>query len=144
MSIVRFCLFVLIAVTVCGPARSRDNPIVIRMAAFTEAYNAKDAEAISGFYTEKGALLPPQGKALIGRSPILAHYANAFANGVAGLKYRILEIDQTSEDTAIEIGETLVVFKSQTITGRSMHIWKKVDGEWYLHRDMFHVLVMSK
>lgn len=144
MSIVRFCLFVLIAVTVLGPARSQDNPIVTRIAAFTEAYNAKDAEAISGFYTEKGALLPPQGNALVGRSPILTHYANAFANGVTGLKYRVLEIDQTSEDTAIEIGETLVAFRTQTITGRSMHIWKKVNGEWYLHRDMYHVLAMSK
>ncbi|POF31463.1 YybH family protein [Roseibium marinum] len=144
MSIIRFCLFILIAVTVCGPAQSQDNPIVTRMAAFTEAYNAKDAEVISGFYAEKGALLPPQGKALIGRPAIAAHYANAFANGVAGLKYRVIEIDQTSEDTAIEIGETLVAFNTQTITGRSMHIWKKVNGEWFLHRDMYHVLAMSK
>jgi uncharacterized protein (TIGR02246 family) len=134
----------LIALTIGGHAQAQETPIQKRITAFIEAYNAQDAEAISGFYTEKGALLPPQGKALFGRPPIAAHYANAFENGVTGLKYRILEIDQTSQDTAIEIGETQVAFNEQTIIGRSMHVWKNVNGQWLLHRDIYHVLAMTK
>lgn len=134
----------LIALTIGGHAQAQETPIQQRITAFIEAYNAQDAEAISGFYTEKGALLPPQGKALFGRPPIAAHYANAFKNGVTGLKYRILEIDQTSQDTAIEIGETQVAFNEQTIIGRSMHVWKNVNGQWLLHRDIYHVLAMTK
>ncbi len=158
MPVVRFCLFALIALTavfalpISGPvlaqaqsqAQPRETPIQKRITAFIEAYNAGDAEAVSGFYTEKGALLPPQGKAIFGRPPIAAHYANAFSNGVTDLKCRILEIDQTSADTAIEIGETRVGFNAQTIIGRSMHVWKNVNGDWFLHRDMYHVLAMTK
>jgi len=144
MARIWFCLIVLLAMIAGGSAGAQDNPIVARMAAFAEAYNAKDAVAISNFYTENGALLPPQGKALVGRPPIAAHYAAAFANGVGGLKYRVIEIEQAGPDTAVEIGETQVQLKTQTITGRSMHVWKRVGGTWFLHRDMYHVLGVAK
>ncbi|GAB4526130.1 MAG: hypothetical protein Tsb0019_28260 [Roseibium sp.] len=138
------CVFVLVAAFAGGSAAAQDNPILARLAAFTEAYNAGDAVVVSGFYTENGALLPPQGKALVGRPPIAAHYAAAFANGVGSLKYRVVEIEQVGPDTAVEIGETQVALKTQTVTGRSMHIWKRVNGGWFLHRDIYHVLAVSK
>jgi uncharacterized protein (TIGR02246 family) len=139
-----FCLVILMAAFGGASARAQDNPIVARIAAFQDAYNAGDAVAISNFYTENGALLPPQSKALVGRPTIAAHYAAAFANGVGGLKYRVIEIEQAGPDTAVEIGETQVQFKTQTITGRSMHIWKRVNGDWLLHRDIYHVLAVAQ
>ncbi len=139
-----FSVVAFFALIISQPAISQDNPIVKRLAALTEAYNAKDAAAISEFYTENGALLPPRSRALIGRQKIAAHYAQAFANGVQSLKYQVLEINRAGEDTAIEIGETLVQFPEQKISGRSMHVWRKVNGTWFLHRDMYHVLAISR
>lgn len=121
-----FRLFIagLVALILAGPVSAQENPIVKRLAAFTLAYNAKDAAAISGFYTEKAALLPPRSKALVGREPIAAHYANAFAEGVGRLSYKVLEIEQNNAETAVEIGETQVKLGERTIVGRSLHVWK--------------------
>ncbi|WP_346897677.1 SgcJ/EcaC family oxidoreductase [uncultured Roseibium sp.] len=141
-----FRLFIasLIALSLSGAAAAQDNPIVKRLADFTLAYNARDASAIAGFYTEKAALLPPRSKALVGREPISTHYAKAFADGVGDLTYKVLEIEQTGPDTAVEIGETQVKLGKRTIMGRSMHVWKNTGGQWFLHRDIYHVLAVSK
>ncbi|MEZ5812685.1 MAG: SgcJ/EcaC family oxidoreductase [Rhizobiaceae bacterium] len=137
---IRIGLALLILLAAAGLARAQDNPIVNRMAAFAEAYNAGDAAAIAGFYTEEGAVLPPQGRAVVGRDSIRAHYARAFDGGVGGLEYRIVEIRQHGPAAAVEIGETRVKAGGQTILGRSMHVWVMSGGAWYLSRDMYHVL----
>jgi len=140
----RLFFLCLIALTVFQPAVAQDNPILTRMAAFSKAYNAQDATAISTFYTDKAALLPPRSKALVGRQAIANHYGQAFNNGVEALIYKVIEIDQTGPGTAVEIGETRVKFKAQTIAGRSIHVWKNVNGEWFIHRDMYHVLAVGE
>ena len=141
---IRIGLLALVLVFSAVAASAQDNPIVSRMTAFAAAYNAKDAAAIGGFYTEDGALLPPQSKALIGRDQIAAHYAKAFEGGVEGLEYRILEIRQLGPAAALEIGEARVKAGAQTILSRSMHIWTHDNGEWSLSRDMYHVLGVTK
>ena len=134
------CLALILFLHPFGQAVAQDNPIAVRMSAFQAAYNAGDAAAIANFYTEKAALIPQAGRALIGRDQISNHYAQAFAAGVTDLQYRILEIDAVSASVAIEIGETQVDLKGQKISGRYMHIWKNRDGIWLLHRDMYQVL----
>ena len=120
------------------------NPILKRIEAFTAAYNAKDANAVAEFYTEKGALLPPRSAPLVGRRNIADHYQRAFKNGVGNLRYKVVEIDQVGPNAVIEIGETLVKLGENTIRGRSIHVWKNVDGNWSLARDMYHVLSVAK
>ena len=144
MSILRAFGAALIASLVMMPAYAQQNPILERMEAFTKAYNARDAVGVSEFYTEKGALLPPQSKALVGREPIAAHYANAFKNGVTNLTIRVLEIDQVAPAAAVVIGETQVKLGAQTIHGRYLHVWKKVNDTWSISRDMYHVLGTTK
>lgn len=133
-----------IAVFTVVAAGAQDNPILNRMAALTQAYNARDASAVAGFYTDQAALLPPRSRALVGREAIAGHYAQAFSQGVGDLAYRVIEIDHSSPETAVEIGETTVKFGEKTISGRSIHVWKQVNGSWYLHRDMYHVLGVSQ
>ncbi|WP_298983742.1 SgcJ/EcaC family oxidoreductase [uncultured Roseibium sp.] len=144
MMIVRLVAFVWIAFFMGGSALAQDNPILARLNTYIAAYNAKDAEAISAYYTEKAALLPPRSRALVGRPSIAAHFAKAFNNGLSDLEYNILEIDQTGPDTAVEVAETKVKLGAKTISGRSMHVWKKVEGVWFIHRDMYHVLGIAQ
>ncbi|MEP1849797.1 MAG: DUF4440 domain-containing protein [Nitratireductor sp.] len=139
--LIAVCLLVVLAPV---PAAAQDNPIVARIEAFRAAYNAKDAQGIAGFYTERGALLPPQSKALVGRGPIATHYASAFGQGVGALEVRILEIDQVGPSAAVEIGETSVKAGGRTVHGRYLHVWKKVGEDWMLDRDIYHVLGVSK
>ncbi|MCC2113486.1 MAG: SgcJ/EcaC family oxidoreductase [Hyphomicrobiales bacterium] len=129
---------------IVAPAFAQENPILQRMQAFANAYNAQDAAGVSAFYTEKGAILPPRSKPVVGRNSIARHYAEAFEGGVSDLKYRVLEIEQVGPATAIEIGETQVKFKEQTISGRYLHVWTNVNGTWSISRDMYHVLGVTK
>ena len=132
------------ALVFTAAALAQDNPIARQMDAFKQAYNSKDATAISAFYTEAGALLPPQSKALLGRDAIAAHYKAAFDQGVGPLDFRILEISQVGPDTAVLLGETSVKAGPQTIHGRSMHLWRRLNDTWLIDRDMYHVLGVSQ
>jgi len=129
----------LLPLNATAQSNPQDNPIVQRTQSFVQAYNAGDAEAVAAFYTEDAALLAPQTPAVMGREEITAFFAKAFAQGASNLRLNFLEI-RIGEDSALEIGETLVSMGEQEIHGRFMHIWALVDGEWYLRRDMFHVL----
>lgn len=133
-------LLLLLALLLPVPALAQDNPIVARMNAFAAAYNARDAQAIAGFYAEDGALLPPQAAILSGRPAIAAHYAAAFNAGVGNLRFKVLEIRQHGPAAAVEIGETLVDAGGRTIRGRYLHVWISRDGQWWLSRDIYHVL----
>ena len=67
----RSALVAAMTVLSVGAAQAQDdNPIIQRMAAFMQAYNAKNAGAIAQFYTEDGAVLPPQGAPILGREQI--------------------------------------------------------------------------
>uniref|UniRef100_UPI003B52ED1A YybH family protein n=1 Tax=Roseovarius indicus TaxID=540747 RepID=UPI003B52ED1A len=125
------------------PATAQDNPIVARMHAFQAAFNAGNAEAVAGFYTENAALFPPRSGNVVGRAAITAHYAQAFQAGVGGLQLDILEIRQHGPDTAIEIGETMVDAGAQRIHGRYLHVWAREGATWRLSRDIFNVIGTS-
>ena len=137
-------LLAALAVSLCTsiPATAQDNPIASRMRAFVEAYNAGDEKAVAGFYTEDGVLLPPHAAALVGREAIGNHYASAFAAGVNNLRIDIKEIRGHGPARAVEIGETAVELNGQTIQGRYLHVWTLAGGQWFLSRDMYHVLAV--
>ena len=139
MAIRSVCLlFMLLLVPFAAAAQ--DNPIVQQMQKFKAAYDAGDAGAIAGIYTEDAGLLPPQSKALIGRDAIAAHYKAAFDQGVGTLDFQVAEIRQVGPDAAVEIGETRVKAGERTINGRYMHLWQRSDGVWLIHRDIYQVL----
>lgn len=124
-----------------SPAQAQDNPIVARVNAFTTAFNAGDAAAVAGFYTETGALFPPQAGNVVGRAAIAAHFGAAFQAGVTGLEVNILEIRQHGPEAAVEIGETFIQFNGQRIHGRYLHVWSRQgDGPWQLNRDIYNVI----
>lgn len=123
--------------------KPQGNPIVERMQSFAAAYNAADATAIGAFYTEDGVLLPPQTGALVGREAIAAHYAKAFEGGASNLRLNIIDIKQVGPGAVVEIGETLVNLGEQEIHGRYLHVWSLMDEEWFLTRDMYHLLAIQ-
>ena len=121
------------------PAIAQDNPIALRLQELTAAFNAGDGEAISAFYTEDGALIPPNANIVSGRAAIAAYYNAAFQAGVGSLSINILEIRGHGGVTAIEIGESTVQIGDAKAASRHMHIWVLQDGQWLLSRDMYHL-----
>ena len=133
-------LSLLILVFLPFSAWAQDNPILQRMSAFVQAYNAQDVATIASFYSSDAVLLPPKEKALVGRDAIAAHYARAFAAGAKGLQSKTFDIRPINSAAAVEVGETVVNVGAQRVVGRYMHIWQIEDGQLLLTRDMYHLL----
>ena len=106
---------------------------------FMAAFNRGDAAGVAALYTEQGQLLPPNADFMIGRQAIQAFWQGAMDMGIASAKIKILEVEGHG-DTAIEVSEyTLHAQNGEELdAGKFIVIWKRVEGEWKLHRDIFN------
>jgi ketosteroid isomerase-like protein len=41
-------------------------------------------------------------------------------------------------DTAHEVGEAILTLESGAFTGKYVVVWKKIGGQWRLHRDIWN------
>ncbi len=125
-------------------AQSTDtsNPIIARMAALVEAFNAQDVQTIAAIYAEDAVLLPPGRPSIVGRQAIAQEYAQAFAQGARDMQFQTFDI-RGFDQNAVEIGETVSFVGSQRVVGRYMHLWEVVDGQILLTRDMYHILLIE-
>lgn len=133
------CFALLIPAVLQAQTNDTSNPIVARMAALVDAFNAQDPNAVASFYTPDGVLLPPGQASIRGRDAIAQHYAAAFASGARDMQFMTFDI-RGFDQNAVEIGEIVLMQGNQRIVGRYMHLWEVVDGQIMLTRDMYHVL----
>jgi uncharacterized protein (TIGR02246 family) len=106
---------------------------------FVAAFNSGDAAAVAASYTEQGQLLPPNAGFMIGQEAIQAFWQGAMDMGIASAQLEIREVEQ-HDDTAIEIGTFTLHAQDGTEldAGKYIVIWRRVDGKWKLHRDIFN------
>ena len=107
--------------------------------AFMAAYNGGDAAGVAALYTEDGQLLPPNADFMIGRKAIQAFWQGAMDAGIASAKIEILEVEGHG-DTAIEVSTFSLHAQDGTEldAGKFIVVWKRVEEEWKLHRDIFN------
>jgi ketosteroid isomerase-like protein len=104
----------------------------------TRDFNQGDAQLTASHYTDDAQILPPQHPAIVGRPAIAAFFkANidkyiGFGNDTTWSAVR--------GDVAVEQG----VYNIRNVrigenveTGKYLRVWKKIDGNWELYRDMF-------
>ena len=122
-------------------AQSNDtsNPIIARMAALVDAYNAQDLAAIGAIYSEDAVLFAPGEASIQGREAIVQHYSDAIASGSRDVQFMTFDI-QSTDTSAVEIGEVVLQAGENRIVTRYMHLWEVVDGQILLTRDMYQVL----
>jgi uncharacterized protein (TIGR02246 family) len=106
---------------------------------FVAAFNRGDAAGVAALYTEQGQLLPPNADFVIGREAIQAFWQGAMDMGIASAKIEILEVEEHG-DTAIEVSTFALYAQGgqELDAGKFIVIWKRVGGEWKLHRDIFN------
>lgn len=104
-----------------------------------EAVLRGDAEALAGFYASDALLLPPASDILAGDEAIGKFWREAVQSGVNGLEISTLEVDAAG-DKAIEVGTYVLKNAAGTPVdnGKYIVVWKRVDGAWRLHRDIFN------
>jgi uncharacterized protein (TIGR02246 family) len=106
--------------------------------AWADAFNARDADAMAALTTEDVVLLPPNAEPVRGREAVHATWRLATAKART-------QIAVTTEETVIagdvawQMGVFAYSLPSGAVVsrGKFLEIWKRVDGQWKIHRDMF-------
>ncbi len=108
-------------------------------AEFVAAFSRGDAAAIAGLYTEDAQLLPPNSDFVSGPAAIQEFWRAVMDAGVAEARLT-LEEAEGSGDTAFEVGRySLHDTGGNAIDdGKYIVIWKRTQGRWRLHRDIWN------
>lgn len=106
-----------------------------------EAFNAGDAVTIAGLSSEDGALLPPNGKAVIGRDAIYSYWLQLLNDST--VRVELINVETVVEgDLGYKAGRFELVDRATGAPvddGKYMQIWKRSrQGYWELHRDMWN------
>ena len=106
---------------------------------FMAAFARQDAAAVAELYTENAKLLPPNSNILEGRAAIQAFWQAVMGMGIASAQLEIQEVDAVG-DTAVEVSLFTLYSADGTAAdyGKYIVVWKRVKGQWFLHRDIFN------
>ncbi len=83
--------------------------------------------------------MPPNSDILEGRAAIQAFWQAVFDAGIDSALLEITEVDPLG-NTAVEVSQyTLFLADGQVAdSGKYIVVWKRVSGQWFLHRDIFN------
>jgi len=106
---------------------------------FMAAFNRGDAAGLAALYTEDGQMLPPNAGLMTGRPAVQAFWQAVMDMGVKSALIITGEVEDHGE-TAIEISRFKLFAEGdqELDQGKFIVIWKRVDGQWKLHRDIFN------
>jgi uncharacterized protein (TIGR02246 family) len=109
---------------------------------FMDAFSRADAAGIAALYTEDTKLLPPGFPMMTGKEAVQSFWQGAINSGVTEAKLETLELESQG-NLASEIGRFTLTVQLQgsettTMTGKYVVVWKKQDGSWKLHIDIWN------
>ena len=105
---------------------------------FMDTRESGDAEAMSMLYTSDAKLLPTNGALIDGREAIKAYWTEGMSQASSELVLEIVSAEGYG-NMAIEVGRYKIKVESQEVDkGKYIVTWKKEDGQWKLHRDIWN------
>lgn len=106
--------------------------------AFEAAAAKGDVKALAALYTTSGQALPAGSEVVSGTEAIGKLWQGVLDSGVKGIRLKTIEVEG-SDDTAHEVGQyELLDATGKTLDrGKYVVIWKKEDGRFKLHRDIW-------
>ncbi|MDN3667821.1 SgcJ/EcaC family oxidoreductase [Echinicola jeungdonensis] len=114
------------------------SEIVAANKEFMEALAAMDSVGLANLYTQDAKFMMTGAPAYTGRQDIQSALSDIMNSGITGVDLRTVEVWGT-EDMVVEEGEyTLFAEDSEADKGKYLVLWKKENGNWKLHRDIFN------
>ncbi len=98
-----------------------------------------NVEGLVALYTSDGSLLPPGAPMAQGTVAIAEMFGGFLSEGGVDLKLETMEIHGEGESVT-EVGRATVRTLDGTLIdeGNYIVVWRYVNGEWKLHRDMWN------
>jgi uncharacterized protein (TIGR02246 family) len=105
---------------------------------FEQAAANGDLDLLASLYTKDAVAMPPDGPFVKGRDNIKQMWGSiAQQIGLKSVKLQTVDLE-ISGDTANEVGEAHLTLASGAAVVKYVVVWKKADGEWRLHRDIWN------
>ena len=106
---------------------------------FMTALQAGNVEDIVDHYTEGARVMPPNLPLINGKENIRNMWKASLEMGPLDLKVKTVTAEAFGK-TAIEEGEYKIHAPDGQVVddGKYIVVWKKVDGRWRLHQDIFN------
>ncbi|PYN13302.1 MAG: DUF4440 domain-containing protein [Candidatus Rokuibacteriota bacterium] len=105
---------------------------------FEDAARKADLDRLASLYTPDAMALPPDGPIVKGRDSIKQMWGSvAQQMGLKDVRLSTLDFEQAG-DTGYEVGEATLTLSGGTAVVKFVVVWKKVDGQWRLHRDIWN------
>ena len=107
--------------------------------AFIDAFNAHDAQTLASVYTSDASLFPPNSEKVEGTEAIEGFWGSIFELGVDHVSLETVYAEGRG-DSAYEEGKYLLYSADNDLIdqGKYIVIWKKVDGTWKYHIDIWN------
>ena len=106
--------------------------------AFAAAFLKGDSTAIAALYTEDAQVIAPGSPVVKGRPVIAAFWQGSIDSGIRDVKLETEHVESAG-DLAYETGTVHLVAKDGTASSaRYLVVWKRVGGQWLLHRDIWN------
>ena len=106
---------------------------------FEDAVAHRNIDALDHVYTKNARILPPGAEMISGRESIKTFWQSAINSmNVKAVQLQTIDLELQG-DTAFEIGRARLEFPSGTPAAEVKYvvIWKREDGEWRWHVDMW-------
>jgi uncharacterized protein (TIGR02246 family) len=108
---------------------------------FVTALKKGDAAAVAALYSADAKVLPPESEIIEGRQAIQKFWQGLIDAGVTEMTLQTQEV-QAHGDTAYEVGKyTLTLKGEKPDSGKFVVVWKRENGHWKLHRDIWNTSV---
>ena len=105
---------------------------------FEDAARKGDMDRLASLYTTDGMALPPDGPFVTGRDNIKQLWTSVAQQiGLKEVRLHTLDLELAG-DTAYEVGEGALTLSSGAAVVKYVVVWKKVSGQWRLHRDIWN------
>ncbi len=136
------------AQSVPAQTAAQDKAAILQQAkAFSKAFMEKDTNKIMEIYTQDASIFPNRRKIISDREAIRKYWS--FNPKVKNLHHKLVPekveiVGNTAYDYGYYEGTTQYNGKQNNFQGKYVVVWKKVQGTWKMHLDIWNRVARQK